>query len=61
MIMTETGYMSGVTITPQSPVNGAKTRYNFEVIPNFEVISGDSFFVRFPDEVVLPLSYYMEC
>ena len=60
-MMTETGYMTAMTVTPLSAVNGARTSYMFEVIPNFDIQAGDSLILEFPPEIEMPLSQYIQC
>ena len=55
------GRMTSVAVTPQSPVNGARTTYRFDVVPDLQVVDGDLLYITFPGQVLLPTSYYVQC
>ena len=59
--MREVGFIESVSVVSQNPRNGVATTYAFDLRPNIEIANGDIFYIKFPSEVLLPTSYYVQC
>jgi len=59
--MLSVGSLGSITVKPESLVNGETTTYNFEIVPELEISRGDKFYMLFPPEISLPMSYYINC
>lgn len=59
--MTKIGKITSLEVAPFSLVNGESTNYGFVLIPGVELKNGDVLYITFPEEILLPTSYYLTC
>ena len=52
--MREYGDLLSVSVTPDSPTNGALSDYTIQVVPNTALANGSAFEVVFPAQITLP-------